>query len=463
MIMVFSLNRFFSLTVSTLLICSLSISIALPDQSLQAAELLVYQGTMVPDDGDASTSTKEFKITVLRDRVDNGGVLQWTIRENGRGELSWIEQFGVSRWIDGNGFNLQSSRTSLANPLILFNSENHTTLIPLALFQVADGAKINMDTVWKQGALNYRVVEREQMNGKSLWRVLGFNSFGTKRTAWVSTDGVINRLEERVTVGQGERHTLEYRLVKREALSDEARDKTVAAFAAFINLRDQLKLELPSKEVVWDDVQLKLLRAQSEKLIEIAKTTTLADLSLVAKKDVQSQNGRRGGVAALMTRAMGRVVTAPGFELYRGSGFDESSLKGKITILHFWDYKDSPLSPPYGQVGYLDFLSRKYANKGLQVFGVVVRPELEDPTQRTRVRAATRKFASFMNLSYPVVADIQGYIGELGDPRRAGAKLPLFIVLDKAGKVVHYKVGFYEVDPQVGLRVLHEFVKEQLE
>jgi thiol-disulfide isomerase/thioredoxin len=160
---------------------------------------------------------------------------------------------------------------------------------------------------------------------------------------------------------------------------------------------------------------------------------------------------------------LGRVVTDPGFELYRGSSFADASLKGKVTILHFWDYKDSPLSPPYGQVGYLDFLSRKYADKGLQVVGVVVRPELEDPAQRTRVRASTRKFASFMNLSYPVVADIEGYISELGDPRRAGAKLPLFIVLDKSGKVIHYKVGFYEVDRQVGLRKLHDLVKEQLE
>jgi hypothetical protein len=461
--MMFSLNRFFSLAVSTLLVCILSMSSALPGPSLRAAELLVYQGRMVPDDGDDRTLAKEFKITVLRDRAGDGGVLHWTLSENGRGELSWIAQFGISKWIDGNGFNLQSSRTSLANPLILFNSENHSTLVPLALFQIADGGKINMDTVWKQGALSYRVIERKQANGKSFWRVLGFNSFGTKRTVWVSTDGIIDRLDERVTVGQGERHTLEYRLVKREVLSDEARDKTVAAFAAFTSLRDQLKLDLPSKEIVWDDAQLKLLRAQSEDLIDIAKTTTLADLSLIAKKDVQSQNGRRGGVAALMMRALGQVVTAPGFELYRGNGFDDDAIKGKVTILHFWDYKDSPLSPPYGQVGYLDFLSRKYEGKDLQVVGVVVRPELEDPAQRTRVRASTRKFASFMNLSYPVVADVEDYISELGDPRRAGAKLPLFVVLDKSGKVVHYKVGFYEVDREVGLRALHDLVKEQLE
>ena len=107
----FSLNRFFSLAVSTLLVCLLSVSIALSDRSLLAAELLVYQGRMVPDDDADRTLAKEFKITVLRDRADDGGVLHWTVSENGRGELSWIAQFGVSKWIDGNGFNLQSSRT----------------------------------------------------------------------------------------------------------------------------------------------------------------------------------------------------------------------------------------------------------------------------------------------------------------------------------------------------------------
>ncbi|TWW09775.1 hypothetical protein E3A20_10930, partial [Planctomyces bekefii] len=38
---------------------------------------------------------------------------------------------------------------------------------------------------------------------------------------------------------------------------------------------------------------------------------------------------------------------------------ERDSLKGKTVILHFWDYKDSPLSEPYGQTGYLEFLNNR--------------------------------------------------------------------------------------------------------
>ena len=428
---------------------------------LRAAELLVYQGKMIADDGNPILSTKDFTVTVVRDESEQGGTLYWTVAETGLGELPWIQRFGAAQWRAGNGFNLQSSAATLANPLLLHVTEDHTSLIPIALSQITDGNKINQETVWKQGPLSYRVVGRDKQQGISCWRLLGFNNFGTKRTVWVDPVGIIYRLEERVTVGQGERHTLELTLMKKEALSTEARTRAIKAFDAFAALREQLSLKLPVAEVIWNDEQLKQLREQSEPLVTIAQSTPMMQIAAAAKKDLQIQSGRRGGVAALMNRAVGRVVSNPGFELYRGEGYDDANLKGKITILHFWDYKDAPLSPPYGQVGYLDFLSRKYSDKGLAVFGVVARPELDDPTQRSRVRVSARKFASFMNLSYPVVADVRGYLEELGDPRRAGAKLPLFVVLDRNGKIIHYKVGFYEVDRAVGLKELHDLILVQ--
>ena len=68
-----------------------------------------------------------------------------------------------------------------------------------------------------------------------------------------------------------------------------------------------------------------------------------------------------------------------------------------------------------------------------------------------------------MNLSFPIVADVKGYIGKIGDPRGAGAKLPLFIVLDAKGRIVHYKAGYYEVDRDLGLKSLDRVVKELLD
>ena len=75
-----------------------------------------------------------------------------------------------------------------------------------------------------------------------------------------------------------------------------------------------------------------------------------------------------------------------------------------------------------------------------------------------RDRVGARKFAIFMNLTYSIVGDSKGFIGRIGDPRKAGAKLPLFVVIDADGKVVHYHAGYYEVDRVIGLKALDDII-----
>ena len=67
-----------------------------------------------------------------------------------------------------------------------------------------------------------------------------------------------------------------------------------------------------------------------------------------------------------------------------------------------------------------------------------------------------------MNLTYSIVGDSNGFISRVGDPRKAGAKLPLFVVLDADGKIVHYHAGYYEVDRVLGLKALDDVVAKAL-
>ena len=67
-----------------------------------------------------------------------------------------------------------------------------------------------------------------------------------------------------------------------------------------------------------------------------------------------------------------------------------------------------------------------------------------------------------MNLSYPVLADQARGIRQFGDPRVTGAKLPLFVVIGKDGKVAHYHVGTYEVDRDRGLEELDTIINKAL-
>ncbi|HUG89257.1 MAG TPA: hypothetical protein VML55_00385, partial [Planctomycetaceae bacterium] len=128
--------------------------------------------------------------------------------------------------------------------------------------------------------------------------------------------------------------------------------------------------------------------------------------------------------------------------------------------LHFWKYHDDPLTEPYGQVGYIEFLKAQFQRRKLDVavFGVAVDPRLGDPAARGAAVRQVRKLAEFMNLSYPIAADDGTLLKKFGDPRRVGADLPLWIVLTPDGKVAHYKTGYYEIKPDQGLEELQESV-----
>ena len=133
-------------------------------------------------------------------------------------------------------------------------------------------------------------------------------------------------------------------------------------------------------------------------------------------------------------------------------------LKDKVTILHFWAYRDTPLEEPYGQVGYLDFLLRKRGEKGVQILGVLVDEKIVDDGARRMAAASARKLKSFMNLSYDILMDDGTLLKKLGDPRPAGGKLPLFVVIGRDGRVVEYHAGLYDVKPEQGLAELDAVV-----
>jgi peroxiredoxin len=83
---------------------------------------------------------------------------------------------------------------------------------------------------------------------------------------------------------------------------------------------------------------------------------------------------------------------------------------------------------------------------------------LDDPATYRRGVQSAKKLKSFMNLSYPVLVDAGEAIQAFGDPRVTGAKLPVVVVIDAAGKVVHYHVGLYEFDRDRGLAELDDAV-----
>ena len=94
------------------------------------------------------------------------------------------------------------------------------------------------------------------------------------------------------------------------------------------------------------------------------------------------------------------------------------------------------------------------------MIGVHVDPRLADEATSRASLAGAKKLKAFMNLSYPIAYDDGSLLKRLGDPRIAGGKLPLFVVVGKDGKVAAYNAGLYDVKATEGLAELERVVDE---
>ena len=271
-------------------------------------------------------------------------------------------------------------------------------------------------------------------------------------------------MRETVFIGQGQQHELQMRLVKSSKLKTPKEvAAVVGAFEKLDQLRTKAKLQVRKPRLNLNKGQLTLLRKDLPAVAEMAKKSFLAPIVLAATKETRVQRGRSGAIAELRRQAIGKKFTQLTFTSLRNK---QVSIKtqGKVTVLHFWAYRDKPLQEPYGQVGYLDFLNRQSKKKSkLQVYGIAVNQQLANLAQRRTAIRSARKLKSFMNLGYEVLADAESQtLKTIGDPRVAGVRLPLFVVLDAKGKVIHYKVGFYKVRRDRGLELLQQVVTAAL-
>jgi hypothetical protein len=232
---------------------------------------------------------------------------------------------------------------------------------------------------------------------------------------------------EVVFIGQGEQHSLTCELVSQSVLSDAQRDSLFAVFEQFIRLRERLGVEPSARDLAWTNDRLGLLRAELPSVAAHAKDTPLARLADSAEQQVRAEKDRSNAIGAIQSKLVGSISPRPELETMAGAKFDWNELQGKVTVFHFWEYRDTPLEEPYGQVAYLDFLQRRHGVKKMQVYGVVTGERVNQPdTRRAGVQSA-RRLHTFMNLSFPLLVDISEGIKQFGDPRVTGARLPSLI------------------------------------
>ncbi|MDP7020294.1 MAG: TlpA disulfide reductase family protein, partial [Pirellulaceae bacterium] len=403
--------------------------------------LATYEGSMIADKGEVADTQKLFELQVIYSEVKVGqGRLYWQIAETGRGSWHWTERFGR---LDVDG---QWRRTAGEAPALLYRRDDGASIVPLLTPVVAGDGLLSVGSKWKHDKLNYEVVGSGKSEGHTCWKIEARNSFGrTRRLNVDKSTGEVITLAETVFIGRGEQFELKYKLTESEQVGSEKAAKIAGLFDALMQLRQRVGRESRRETVDFEPDQIAIVKERLPELADAGQDTHLKPLLTAATRDLKSQGQRSVTVAAMEKQAQGKDVTKLTFEDLRGKPLPAHAAAGDVTVLHFWEYQSTPLKEPYGQAAYLDFLYRSREKEGLNVIGVRVDGRIGSANSKRNSLRDVKKFKSFMNLSYPLAIDDGRALRTLGDPRLAGARLPLFVVVDSQGKIVHYKVGFYEV------------------
>lgn len=421
---------------------------------------LTYSGTMSGVKDDGNPAVKQFTLTLVAiagelDAVD----FAWTLDETGRGGWTWLDRFG--KWTATPARRVGEAAADSPGPALLYARAEGKSIVPLIGPLFAAPKQLETGATWSDERLEHRVTGEATRSGRMCWEIDVRSPYGHKRTLWIDkTAPLVVAVKETVFIGQGEEHRLAFELAESKQLAADETGKMAAALDAWLDLRKSLAWATRNRREELSAEQIAALKAGLPKIVESAAVGPLASIAAAAERDATGQKNRAGAVAALRDAVVGQPLGELKLTDLAGKPLAAAALRDKVVVLHFWEYRDTPLEEPYGQVGYLDFLLRRRPET--VVIGVHVDPRLADVETRRASLAGAKKLKAFMNLSYPICYDDGSLLKRLGDPRVASGKLPLFVVVGKDGKVAAYHAGLFEVKATEGLADLEAEVKQLL-
>ena len=427
-----------------------STATTLAASAAESVQHSMFAGSLIrPGDNDGDI-LRRFEVQLLT----TNGIHFFHVIDDARHGCPWSDSFGRTGPVVG---------TDKVQPHLVYEYEGHVYLIGLPPFVVALPTDIEPDTTWEQGDWHMTAIGQRSVNNVPAWIVEAREPRGRQQTLTAdAATGITLRAEADVFMGQGDQFRLTLSRSSVKTLEQPASEKIDELQNELLRLQTTLKRGTDAYLRELSVRQIADVVAASDRFAAIATDTPLEMLVRQMSVDIIQQQKRLASTANRSSELMNTDSPQFSLSLLDGGMLESKNLKGKTVILHFWDYRDTPLSEPYGQTGYLEFLFKQTKTLNVTVVGVSTHPDLQNKEHLNRGRRSVRKLSDLMNLSYPIGYDDGTLLKTFGDPRDTRGQLPLWIVLNTNGKVAHYHAGYYEVDATQGLKDLDTVLTELL-
>ena len=359
----------------------------------------------------------------------------------------WPESFG------------QYEPSASLQPRLMYTYDNSQYNLPLPPLKLKLPQQVEAGNEWTSGSWTYTVAQKSEQG----WTIEARERRGRRQTLNVSTGGVLLSARQDVFMGQGQRFEMTVTQSGSKPINEALTEQTEQLLSKLLTLQSELQRRPDTQQYQLSDRQLEKAVTRAAGLGALADGTPLEDAVLRIERDLGRQQKRAATAMQRKQKLLNKE--APGFVLNLIDGkstLKSADLKGRTVVLHFWKYADKPLSEPYGQVGYLEFLYGKRKFNNVEIIGVAMNKSFAQPSTVRSAQRSSRKLVEFMNLSYPIGYDDGSLLRELGDPRESGGTLPLWVVISPNGQIVHYHAGFYEIDQRRGLKALDDVIIEQV-
>jgi len=403
--------------------------------------------------GDAGTPVRQFDVYALLQPTDEGYRVFHVVEERGEGGWAWPERFGDLVLDAGH----RSKEGRPAHLLHTHDGVHQPIELPSPLFEYASRLAPNAE--WTSGKLAYAISRERNVAGRDCWQVDATDNFGRRQTFAVQKgEPYLVSAERRVFMGRGDEFTLRIELASSRPVTGDAFARLSAATDALRTLQTELNRPKGETRPELSTEQIGTASQAMETLLKLADGTPLKPLVEAISRDVRTQMQRSGDLTSLAKKFVGQPTPAFRLTSLTKDVIDSTALAGRITVLHFWEYQGEPLEEPYGQVGYLDFLRNRRSRFNVDVVGIAVNEAFGEASTSGPALRSVRRMRDFMNIGYPITTDDGKTLARFGDPRSLGAKLPMWVVIGPDGKIAHYHIGFYAINPDEGLQELDAVV-----